>query len=60
MASNENDKTAVRSADDLKELLSSAITNYNSAEIAFLHLMRKYDFDLNTLQQTLVGPSIVS
>jgi hypothetical protein len=57
MASNE--KRGVRS-DELKELLSSAVTNYNSAEVALLHLMREYDFDLNTLRQTLAGPSIVS
>jgi hypothetical protein len=57
MASNK--KRGVRS-DELKELLSSAVTNYNSPEVALLHLMREYDFDLNTLRQTLAGPSIVS
>lgn len=55
----DNEKRGVR-GEELKELLSSAITNYNSAEVALLHLMREYDFDLNTLRQTLAGPSVVS
>lgn len=54
-----NGKRAVRS-DELKELLSSAVTNHDSAEVALLYLMREYDFGVNTLRQTLAGPYIVS
>lgn len=59
MASEENDKIAVQSPDALREE-SSAITSYRYVEIAVLDLMRKHDFDLNTLRQTLTGASIVS
>jgi hypothetical protein len=56
----EDGKSVVQSADALRELLSSSITNHVSAEIALLHIMEEHDFDLNMLQQILSGPSIVS
>ena len=39
--------------------LRSAVTNYESAEIAILFLIREYNFDWLTLQEALKGePSI--
>ena len=47
------------SADALRALLSSAINDHGSVEIALLHMMHKHDFDWNLLQQVLSGPSIL-
>ena len=46
----DEDKQVVHSADALRTLLSSAITNYGSAEIALLHIMKTHDFDTDLLQ----------
>ncbi len=59
MATKQDGRTVLQSA-ALRELLSSSITNYASAEVAVLHIMEEYDFDLDLLQRILSGLSIVS
>ena len=53
MHSADDDRQVVHSADALRTLLSSAITNYESAEIALLHIMKTHYFNINLLQQVL-------
>ena len=55
----DNHKVVVRSADALRELLSSAITRYESAEVAILHIMKMHDFTPGLLQDILSGLSIL-
>lgn len=59
MATKQNDKLVVHSADVLKALLSSATTSYNSAEVALLHIMKTHDFTESLLQQIMSGLSIL-
>ncbi|KAF8493301.1 hypothetical protein F5888DRAFT_1618085 [Russula emetica] len=42
----DDDKPVVHSTDDLRTLLSSAITSHDSAEIALLHIMKTHNFTL--------------
>jgi hypothetical protein len=53
------DRVIVGSANALGLLLSSAIANNHTAEIALLHIMEEYDFGLNLLQQVLLRLSIL-
>ena len=48
----EEGKSVVNSATALRTLLSSAISDHASAEIAILHLMEQYDFDLGLLYRS--------
>lgn len=43
----------VNSADDLRKLLSWAITSDSSAEVALLHIMEEHNFSLSLLQTDL-------
>jgi hypothetical protein len=49
----------IKTPEALRELLSTAITTFDSAEIALLHLMGEYDFSLSHLQQILSGTAIL-
>jgi hypothetical protein len=55
----DDDKIAVRSADVLRTVLSSAITSHASAEVALLHIMKTHRFNISTLRQILTGTSIL-
>jgi hypothetical protein len=55
-----DDNEVIKSSEDLRDLLTSAITTHGSAEIALLHLMSNYDFSLDHLQKVLLGISILS
>ena len=48
----EEGKSVVNSATALRTLLSSAISDHASAEIAILHVMEQYDFDLGLLHRS--------
>ena len=48
----------VISLDVLQELLSSAIKNQASAEVALLHIMKDYNFRPSLLQEVLTSPFI--
>lgn len=43
---------------DVQKLLSSAITNHASAEVALLHIMKEYNFRPSLLQEVLTSPFI--
>lgn len=55
----EDPKSEIQSSDTLRALLSSAITDHVSAELALLHIMEEHNFHLHMLQQILRGPSTV-
>ena len=50
------DNPEVNSFNNLRKLLSSAITSEASAEAALLHLMEEYIFSPSLLQQIVTGP----
>ena len=62
MATERDDKPVVNSPAGLRELLSSAITCHMHPEVALLHIMKKYYFETDVLQQILNGlsPSVHS
>jgi len=43
------------SEDELVQALDSAISSQPSAELAVLHLLNVYDFDLDNLRRLLLG-----
>ena len=45
----------IQTSEDFRKLFASAISTYESAELAILWLMREYRFDLSLLQQALSG-----
>jgi hypothetical protein len=54
-----DDKKILNSPETLRQLLTSAITTHESAQIALLHIMEEYEFSLSALQQILLGLSIL-
>ena len=53
------DNPEVNSANSLRKLLSSAITNGASAEVALLLIMEEHNFSPSLLQQILTGSFIL-
>lgn len=51
----EDEKLPIYCSEDLRRLLSSAISTHETAEMAVLWLMRKYRFDLSLLRSSLRG-----
>jgi hypothetical protein len=47
----DGDKPVAQSPYALRTLLSSAITTYDSAEVALIHIMKTHDFDTSLLQE---------
>ncbi len=43
------------SEDELVQALDSAISSQHTTELAVLHLLNGYDFDLNNLRRLLLG-----
>ena len=54
-----DDKQVLHSHDSLRKQLSSSIADHESAEVALLHIMEKYDFHLSHLQEILTGWSFI-
>jgi hypothetical protein len=50
---------AVNSVEELQAKLRSAVTTYDSAEIAVMYLIREYKFDRTLLQEALKGPLVI-
>jgi hypothetical protein len=55
----EGDKLVVHSANALRTLLFSAMTRYDSVEVALLHVMQTHDFNISLLKRVMTGLSIL-